>query len=38
MTCEYQSILQAEEPDSPQRKAGAFGGVTVLRQRRGRSP
>jgi hypothetical protein len=38
MTCEYQSVLQAEEPDSPQRKAGAFGGVTILRQRRGRSP
>lgn len=38
MTCEYQSVLQVEEPDSTQRKVGAFGvgGVTVLRPRRGR--
>jgi hypothetical protein len=38
MTCEYQSVLQSEEPDGTRRKAGAFGGVTVLRPRRGRSP
>jgi hypothetical protein len=37
MTCEYQSVLQTEEADSTQRKAGSFGGVTELRQRRGRS-
>ncbi len=37
MTCEYQSVLQTEEADSTQRKTGSFGGVTELRQRRGRS-
>ena len=35
MTCEYQSVLKAEEADSTQK--GSFGGVTVLRPRRGRS-
>src|SRR5271165_2061724 len=35
MTCEYQSVLRAEEADSTQK--GSFGGVTVLRPRRGRS-
>jgi len=37
MTCEYQSVLQSEEADSTQRKAGNFGGVTELRSRRSRS-
>ena len=36
MTCEYQSVLQAEEADSTQRKTGAFAGVTELRPRRSR--
>jgi hypothetical protein len=35
LTCEYQSVLQAEEADSTRK--GAFAGVTVLRPRRGRS-
>jgi hypothetical protein len=35
MTCEYQTALRAEEADSTQK--GSFGGVTVLRPRRGRS-
>ena len=34
VTCEYQSVLQAEEADSTRK--GSFGGVTVLRPRRGR--
>jgi hypothetical protein len=38
MTCEYQSVLQVEDADSTQRKGGSFGGVTVLRSRRGRTP
>ncbi|HEX3405460.1 MAG TPA: FHA domain-containing protein [Acetobacteraceae bacterium] len=37
MTCEYQSVLRSEEADSTQRKVGAFGGVTMLRPRRGKS-
>ena len=37
MTCEYQSVLQAEEADSTQRKTGRFGGVAVLRPRRGQA-
>jgi hypothetical protein len=37
MTCEYQSVLQAEEADSTQRKGAGFGGVTALRSRRSRS-
>lgn len=37
MTCEYQSVLDAEEADGTQRRAAAFGGVAVLRPRRGRS-
>ena len=36
LTCEYQSVLHAEEADITQRKA-SFGGVAVLRPRRGRS-
>src|SRR5262249_4323191 len=36
MTCEYQSVLRADEADSTQRKP-SFGGVAVLRSRRGRS-
>jgi hypothetical protein len=35
MTCEYQTVLQAEEADSTQK--GSFAGVTVLRPRRGRA-
>jgi hypothetical protein len=35
LTCEYQTVLQAEEADSTQK--GSFAGVTVLRPRRGRS-
>ena len=35
MTCEYQTVLQAEAADSTQK--GSFGSVTVLRPRRGRS-
>ena len=34
VTCEYQSVLQAEEADSTRK--GSFGDVTVLRPRRGR--
>jgi FHA domain len=34
VTCEYQSVLQAEDADSTRK--GSFGGVTVLRPRRGR--
>jgi hypothetical protein len=37
MTCEYQSVLRTEEADSTQRKSGGFGGVTILRPRRGKS-
>ncbi len=37
LTCEYQSVLAGEEADSTQRGAGTFGGVTMLRPRRGRS-
>jgi len=36
LTCEYQSVLQAEEAVSTRRQA-PFGGVAVLRPRRGRS-
>lgn len=35
VTCEYQSVLRAEEADVTQRKP-SFGGVTVLRPRRGK--
>jgi hypothetical protein len=35
LTCEYQSVLHAEEADITQRKG--FAGVAVLRARRGRS-
>jgi hypothetical protein len=35
MTCEYQTVLQAEAADSTQK--GSFAGVTVLRPRRGRA-
>jgi FHA domain len=36
LTCEYQSVLHAEEADITQRK-GSLGNVAVLRPRRGRS-
>jgi FHA domain len=36
LSCEYQSVLQSDEADSTQRK-GSFGGVAILRPRRGRS-
>jgi len=36
LTCEYQTALQAEMADSTQRKT-SFGGVAVLRPRRGRA-
>ncbi len=35
MTCEYQTVLQAQQADSTQK--GSFAGVTVLRPRRSRS-
>ncbi|MEJ0019547.1 MAG: FHA domain-containing protein [Acetobacteraceae bacterium] len=36
LTCEYQSVLQAEEADSTQRRP-SLAGVTILRPRRGRT-
>ena len=37
LTCEYQSALGTEDGETTQRKAAAFGGVAVLRPRRGQS-